>query len=204
LFIVSRFREELGQLAGQDRAQASRIAITRTLETAGRTVLFSGLTVAAALTSLMIFPQAFLRSMGYGGVAAVVVAMLAALTILPAVLCLLGHRIDAIGIPRWLRPWRQAPADVRDGHWYRLARVVMRHAVVWVVVIVIGLAVLGAPFLGVHFGGIGTWVLPKDAPTHIAERKRINAFGGPTSDANIVMRGAHRSQVLGYAIAIRA
>src|SRR5699024_2773096 len=95
LFIVSRFREELGQLAGQDRAQASRIAITLTLETAGRTVLFSGLTVAAALTSLMIFPQAFLRSMGYGGVAAVVVAMLAALTILPAVLCLLGHRIDA-------------------------------------------------------------------------------------------------------------
>ena len=64
------------------------------MQTAGRTVLFSGLTVAAAMSSLLVFPQAFLRSMGYGGIAAVLVAMLAALTVLPATLRLLGRRID--------------------------------------------------------------------------------------------------------------
>src|SRR5699024_3974785 len=84
------------------------------------------------------------------------------------------------------------------------ARAVMRHALVWVVVIITALAVLGAPFIGVHWGGIGTWVLPQDAPTHIPQRKRVNEFGGPTSSANIVMRNAQRSQVLGYVIAIRA
>ena len=73
------------------------------MATAGRTVLFSGLTVAAAMSSLLVFPQTFLRSMGYGGISAVVIAMLAALTVLPAALRLLGRRIDA-------RPDALAPA----------------------------------------------------------------------------------------------
>jgi len=93
LFVISRFREELAQLPeyGPDSAA---IAVRRTMSTAGRTVLFSGLTVAAAMSSLLIFPQAFLKSMGYGGMAAVLVAMLAALTVLPATLRLLGRRVD--------------------------------------------------------------------------------------------------------------
>ena len=80
-------------------------AIAVTMPTAGRTVLFSGLTVAAAMSSLLVFPQNFLRSMGYGGIAAVLVAMVAALTVLPAILLLLGRRIDAGRMP-----WRRAPA----------------------------------------------------------------------------------------------
>ena len=72
------------------------------MATAGRTVLFSGLTVAAAMSSLLVFPQAFLKSIGYGGIAAVVIAMLAALTVLPAMLRLLGRRIDAGRVP-WRR-----------------------------------------------------------------------------------------------------
>jgi RND superfamily putative drug exporter len=80
LFVVSRFREELA--AGHDTAEAIR----RTISTAGRTVVVSGLTVALALSSLLLFPMDFLKSMGYGGMAAVLVAMLAALTVLPALL----------------------------------------------------------------------------------------------------------------------
>src|SRR5690606_11762519 len=80
LFIVSRFREELARQPGTDRPQV-RAAIAATLVTAGRTVMFSGLTVAASLASLLIFPQTFLRSMGLGGIAAVLVAMFAALTV---------------------------------------------------------------------------------------------------------------------------
>ena len=104
LFVISRFREELALLPLDDPT-ASAVAIRRTMSTAGRTVMFSGLTVAAAISSLLIFPQGFLRSMGYGGIAAVLVAMLAALTVLPAVLRLLGRRIDAGRMP-----WRRRAA----------------------------------------------------------------------------------------------
>ena len=107
LFMISRFREELALLPVDDPDAAST-AIRRTMTTAGRTVLFSGLTVAAALSSLLIFPQAFLKSMGYGGVAAVLVAMVAALTVLPATLRLLGRRVDAGRLP-----WRRKPAGRR-------------------------------------------------------------------------------------------
>ena len=81
------------------------------MATAGRTVLFSGLIVAASLASLLIFPQNFLRSMGYGGMAAVLVAMVAALTVLPALLVVLGQRIDAGRMP-WLRK-RASPRPER-------------------------------------------------------------------------------------------
>ena len=82
------------------------------MATAGRTVLVSGLTVALALASLLIFPQVFLRSMGFGGMFAVLVAMLAALTVLPALLAVLGPRVNALRIPL---PWRRGPASVHSG-----------------------------------------------------------------------------------------
>jgi len=108
LFVVSRFREELDKYPGTEREHVNA-AITATMATAGRTVLFSGLIVAASLASLLIFPQSFLRSMGYGGVAAVLVAMLAALTLLPALLAVLGPRIDAGRMP-WRRGSRAKDA----------------------------------------------------------------------------------------------
>ncbi|MBF9134508.1 MMPL family transporter, partial [Plantactinospora sp. S1510] len=105
LFIVSRFREELG--AGHPTARA----IQRTMNTAGRTVMVSGLTVATAMASLLIFPQVFLRSMGLGGIAAVLVAMVASLTVLPALLAVLGPRINALAVrlPRRRRPASTGP-----------------------------------------------------------------------------------------------
>ena len=94
LFMTARFREELG------RQPTVEHALSRTVATAGRTVAVSGVTVAVALASLMLFPEMFLRSMGYGGVATVVVDMLAALTVMPALLAVLGYRVNALRVRR--------------------------------------------------------------------------------------------------------
>src|SRR6185369_2364754 len=102
LFIVTRFREELATGNGDVRR-----ALERTLATAGRTVLFSGLTVSVSLLGLLLFPEGFLRSMGLGAIGAVLVAMLAALTILPALLAVLGRRVNALSLRRLVR--RPAP-----------------------------------------------------------------------------------------------
>jgi uncharacterized membrane protein YdfJ with MMPL/SSD domain len=151
LFIVTRFREELR------RQRTVEQAVARTMATAGRTVAVSGVTVAVALTSLMLFPETFLRSMGYGGVATVAVDMLAALTVLPAMLAVLGHRVNALGIRRSVRG---AARDEASGGWYRLAHSVMRRPVSYVAVITIGLLALGAPFLRISWGGTDARVLP--------------------------------------------
>ncbi len=178
LFVVSRFREELR------RGASTEDAVARTMATAGRTVAVSGVTVAIALAGLLLFPQNFLRSMGFGGIAAVLVAMVAALTVLPALLGLLGHRVDGLSVRRLARRVlgrrvlgrrvlgrrvlgrpepRAATAGARaDGHgaWYRIAHSVMRRPVVYAVGIVALLLALGAPFLRVEFGGVDARVLP--------------------------------------------
>ena len=151
LFMVTRFREEL------HRQPTVEQAVARTVATAGRTVAVSGVTVAVALTSLMLFPEDFLRSMGYGGVATVAVDMLAALTVLPALLAVLGYRVNALRIRRSVR---RAPRDETSGAWYRLAHSVMRRPVVYAAVIVIGLLALGAPFLRISWGGTDARTLP--------------------------------------------
>ena len=123
LFIVSRYREEIAK-DGPGLA-----AMRRVLATAGRTVFFSSLTVAAALASLLVFPQRFLYSMGLGGALVALFAALISLTVLPAVLTLLGTRVNALA-PRFLQ--RRAEADTRpdeSGFWYRLSRFVMRRPV---------------------------------------------------------------------------
>src|SRR5262249_29623810 len=119
LFTVSRYREEAARTGfGVD-------ALRRTLATAGRTILFSSLTVAAALAALMIFPQNFLFSMGLGGGVVGLVAATLALIVLPAMLALLGPRVNALA-PSWLQ--RAADRDARPdetGFWYRLSRFVI-------------------------------------------------------------------------------
>jgi trehalose monomycolate/heme transporter len=151
LFMVTRFREEL------HRQPTVEQAVARTVATAGRTVAVSGITVALALTSLMLFPVDFLRSMGYGGVATVAVDMLAALTVLPALLAVLGHRVNALRIRRSVQ---RPPKDEASGAWYRLAHSVMRRPVVYVTVITIGLLALAAPFLRISWGGTDARTLP--------------------------------------------
>jgi uncharacterized membrane protein YdfJ with MMPL/SSD domain len=157
LFIVSRYREELARVGPGPEA------IRRTLATAGRTVLFSSLTVAAALGSLLLFPQRFLYSMGIGGMMVAALAGAVALLVLPAVLALLGTRVNAAA-PRRLQ--RAADADARpaqSGPWYRLSRAVMRRPGTIAASSAVLLIALGMPFLGIKFTAVDASVLPTSA-----------------------------------------
>jgi putative drug exporter of the RND superfamily len=162
LFIVSRFREELR--LGRDAA------IRTTMQTAGRTVLFSALTVALSLAALLMFPVYFLRSFAYAGIAVVGLAALAALVILPALLRLLGTRVNALDlrvpVRRWLRRPPPRPVAVEESFWYRLTSAVMRRAVPVGLAVVAVLLVLGGPFLGVKFGYPDERVLPSTASAY--------------------------------------
>jgi RND superfamily putative drug exporter len=198
LFVVSRFREELARRPDDDPAAVSA-ALTTTMRTAGRTVLFSGLTVAAAMSSLLVFPQAFLRSMGYGGIAAVLVAMVATLTVLPATLRLLGRRIDKGRVLR-----RRRTVDEGHGVWARIAGGVMRRPV-WVLVLVTtGLLVLASPFLGVKWGSVDHKILPPDAPSYVAMEKLASEFGPETSSATVVLDGTAPADVDAYVSEVEA
>jgi trehalose monomycolate/heme transporter len=198
LFIVSRFREELAARPGTGRDGVADAVVT-TVASAGRTVMVSGLTVAAALASLLIFPQGFLRSMSIGGIAAVLVAMTAALTILPATLALVGRRIDSGRMP-WRR--RRSRAYDDQGGWARLARSVMRRPIAYAAPIVVVLLALGAPFLGASWGSVDERVLPEDAPSRVASEKLASEFGGEQSTANIVVTGADETQLREYVTAV--
>ncbi|HET9676763.1 MAG TPA: MMPL family transporter [Solirubrobacterales bacterium] len=157
LFIVSRYREEIAK-DGPGLA-----AMRRVLATSGRTVFFSSLTVAAALASLLIFPQRFLYSMGLGGALVALFAATISLTVLPAVLTLLGTRVNA-GAPKFLQ--RRAEADARPaqaGFWYRLSRFVMRRPVPVATLSAAFLILLGLPFFGIKFNTVDPTVLPSSA-----------------------------------------
>jgi RND superfamily putative drug exporter len=157
LFIVSRYREEIAK-DGPGLA-----AMRRVMTTAGRTVLFSSLTVAAALASLIVFPQRFLYSMGFGGSLVTLLAALVSLTVLPAVLTLLGTRVNALA-PQALR--RRAEAETRpdeQGFWYRLSRFVMRRPAPVATLSALFLIVLGIPFFGIKFTSADPQILPEEA-----------------------------------------
>lgn len=168
LFIVSRFREELTN-CDNDTATA----LGRTVATAGRTIIFSALTVLVALAGLIIFPIGFLRSMGIGGAAAVLVALLGTLTFLPAILALLEKNVNALRVSN-LVPKRILKGSRRVGNWERITRVVMRRPLIIVLATLTLLLVAGSPFLQVHFINPDYHVLPAasqarqvgDAVTH--------------------------------------
>jgi RND superfamily putative drug exporter len=141
LFIVSRYREEIAANG------AGPLALRRTMATAGRTVVFSGATVAVALLSLLVFPQRFLYSMGVGGTIVTLSAVAAALIALPAALALLGKRVNALAPARFQRSGRRAASSVDHGPWYRLARFVMRRPVLVTTVTALLLLLLTAPVL---------------------------------------------------------
>jgi RND superfamily putative drug exporter len=173
LFIVSRFREELR--AGYD----TRTAVVRTICTAGRTIAVSGITVTLALASLLLFPQGFLRSMGYGGMAAVMIAMIASLSLLPAGLTVLGPRINALRVPL---PWRRRGAPGSDrGAWARLARSVMHRPWLYLVGVLVILAVLAAPVTRITFGGADTRVLPTTASSRVVDSRISAEFPGAST-----------------------
>jgi RND superfamily putative drug exporter len=155
LLLVSRYREEL---AAQHTVEA---AIARTLETAGRTVVFSGATVAASLAALLVFPIPYLRSFAYAGIAVVLLSCFAALIVLPAVLGSLGDRLHT----------RRAQRH-GAGFWGRQASRVMRHALLYVTGATALLLLLGLPFLGAHMGRIDDRVLP----AHLSSRQTNDAI----------------------------
>ena len=186
LFIVTRFREQLA--LGND----VETALAVTMSTAGRTVAFSGVTVGVAISSLVLFPVMFLRSMAYGGAAAVLVAMIAALTALPALLAVLGHRVNTLRIPFLNRRSLKRGGGLgsaEHGAWYRLAHSVMRRPIRYVVVLVPLLLVLGIPFLQAQLGGVDHRALPAGADSRtVTEVLQSDFAGAGGSDVLVAAR----------------
>src|SRR5919204_3098741 len=154
LFVVSRFREELARGESVERAVAWSVA------TAGRAVLFSGATVMIGLLALVTFDITALRSMGVAGSLVVAISVLAALTLLPAVLGIMGPRVDALAIGPLAASARRA--GNASGFWTRLAHVVMVRPVHFLVPLLAVLIGLGLPFLRVEFGAPDASILPTD------------------------------------------
>ncbi|MEU9176438.1 MMPL family transporter [Streptomyces sp. NPDC048550] len=192
LFIVRRFREELA--AGRDPVAA----VGATLRTAGRTVLFSALTVAVSLSAMLFFPMYFLRSFAYAGVAVVLLAAAAALILLPAALVLLGERVNSLDLRRlWRRGRARAAAgapgaDAEAGRgWARATALVMRRAPVFAIATTAGLLLLGLPFLGVKFGTVDDRQLPKTASSHLVQQQIRDGFpGSPGAGLTVLAEGA--------------
>ncbi len=187
LFIVTRFREELGPGNGDVKG-----ALERTMATAGRTVVFSGLTVSTSLLGLMLFPEMFLRSMSMGAIAATLVAMLAALTILPALLALLGHRVNALSIQRLFRrnsSQRQVASTETRGAWFRISETVMRRPIVVGLAALAILVTLGLPFLRVSFAPPDVKVLPANQEARLVSDRLSRDFAQQgNSQLEIVVR----------------
>ncbi|MFJ5099944.1 MMPL family transporter [Streptomyces sp. NPDC088554] len=183
LFIVRRFREELAEGA------EVREAVGVTLRTAGRTVLFSALTVAVSLAAMMVFPQYFLQSFAYAGIAVVLLAAVAALVLLPAALMLLGHRVNSLDLRRLLRKKTRKPQEEGVG-WGRAAALVMRRAPLFAFGTAIVLVLLGLPFLGAKFGTADYRQLPAGADVRIVQEEIRDGFpGNPGGALEILAEG---------------
>jgi RND superfamily putative drug exporter len=156
LLMVSRFREEL------DRGRDTGAAVARTVETAGRTIVFSALTVAVALGALILFPLYFLRSFAYAGIGVVLIAMLSAIFVLPALLAVLGHRVNSMRLP-WVK---RTPSSV-SALWARIAAVALKRPVLLGAPVVLLLVVAAVPLLKVEFGTPDDRVLTDSAETRV-------------------------------------
>jgi putative drug exporter of the RND superfamily len=201
LFMVSRYREEVA--AGwpvQD-------AVVRTVRTAGRTVAFSAATVAISLASLLVFKQAFLRSFAFAGVAVALIAALASVVVLPALLAVLGHRVDSLslrrrgkdGVPRRRgksgahrgqavlsaasTALSQTERDLSNGVWHRIAMGVMRRPVRVAAVASVALLLLGVPFLNINLALSDHRVLPSSATARIALNEIGSGFSSRENGA---------------------
>jgi RND superfamily putative drug exporter len=171
LFMVSRFREEMAN------GETPDVAIRTTLRTAGRTVLFSSLTIAAAAASMTVFKINFLWSMGAAGVIVALMACAVALTVLPAVMRLLGHRVN------WLAPrrWQQKPTNIADtsGFWYRFSHFVMRRPIPLAALAAAVLIALGLPFAGIKFNSVDQTALPVTSDARVVNETLKRDFGWP-------------------------
>jgi uncharacterized membrane protein YdfJ with MMPL/SSD domain len=161
LLLLSRYREERAQTPDL------RLALRRALVPAGHTIFYSALTVAASMATLLVFPLRFLRSMGYGGIVASIVAMLVALVVLPTILRLLGGRIDALTLPRWRDPKRLA---VPSRFWRSLGRLVTERPIPVATLVVVLTIALATPLLRIHWTTVDASSLPSSAQAFQADR----------------------------------
>ncbi|WP_441108844.1 MMPL family transporter [Nonomuraea sp. ZG12] len=187
LIMISRFREEVR--AGRDRAAA----VAGTVQHAGRTVIYSGLTVTASLAVLFALPFDFLRSFAYGGIAVVVGGLIAAVVVLPAVLATIGGAL----LPR------REPSARGAGFWHGLAIRVMRRPLLYGGLATALLLILASPFLGLRLGTADDRILPPDAAPRQTQDLIRQTFSAEESDAvQIVSTGAAGQDVTGYAGAL--
>ena len=191
LLIVNRFREEMA------RGLDNETAIVNTLRSAGKTVFYSGLTVVLTLISLTFFPQNFLKSMGYAGAAVVALAVIGALIPLPALLAILGAKINK-GVVR-----RSGIVQKEDGRWAQIARFVMRRPVSVVAASLAILAILIAPITNIKFSQIDSDVLPKSDRAYQASQFIANEFPGQESNPIEIVfpDGAQQSEEIATYIA---
>ncbi len=166
LFLVARFREELG--AGRTVEDA----VVVTVATTGRAVAFSGVTVAASACGLFVFPQMFLRSVAFGSIAVVAGSLIMALTLLPALLAILGHRVDSLRVPLF------PPSKIDDDHgfWVVLSRGVMKRPITVVVAVVVPLLFLAAPFRRFEPSLPDHRILPMGTPARVSMELLNSAF----------------------------
>ena len=179
LFVVSRFREELA--AGRTIENA----VVRTMTTAGRTVMVSGTTIVVALAGLLLFPLPFLHGIAYGGMSAVVVAMLGSMSVLPALLAALGPRIDLVRMP-----WRRSaePVTAEHGFWSKVGGAVMKRPIVFMLLSTAILVGLATPFLHASFGTVDETVLPEGVESRVVSERLEHDFpGGRLSNLDVLV-----------------
>ena len=195
LFIVSRYREELS--GGHEPGEA----VVRTVRTAGRTILFSAVTVAIGLSAMLVFPIPFMRSFGYAGVGVAASAAFGAVVMLPAMLAALGHRVDKG------RVFKRRPVVDGEGMWHRVAVFVMRRPLPIATAVIALLLLLGAPFLGLRLGTPDDRVLAPGAEvreTHDILREDYAAGEAATIQVVVPDVGSASSEIAGYAAELSA
>jgi uncharacterized membrane protein YdfJ with MMPL/SSD domain len=198
LFVVSRFREELATGA------ATAEALRRTMRTAGRTVLFSAVTVAAAMAALIVFDLRFLFSMGYGGVLVALTAALVSLTVLPALLAVLGPRVNALGLKRWKQSLQRDAQHVQEGPWYRFSQWVMRRPGPVAAGTAALLIAMGLPFLRIEFTGVDASVLPTERSARVVQDALDTEFPpGRTSPIYVAAETDDAAEVREFAGTLR-
>lgn len=179
LFIVNRFREELARDGDRERA------LVVTMVTAGRTIAVSGITVSAALSGLLLFPQMFLRTLGMAGIATVLMAMFGAVVLLPTLLAILGPRVEWGAVRR-----RRNVRNADRGFWYRLGRSVMKRPLPYFALTLAILAVLFGPFRNVQFTSVDARVLPEGSqPRQVVETIKRDFPGGGAEPIDVVVSG---------------
>ena len=175
LFVISRFRD------GLDAGEPTGAAVRHTIGSTGRMILFSGLTVGFALASLTVFPQRFLYSIGVGGALVALTSVLVSLTVLPAMLALLGPRVNALAPRRLQSP----PSEQR---WYSLGRFVLRHPIPIATVVMAAMVLISLPFLRVELTRADPSVLPAESSAHQVDAILEERFAGdPASVIDIVL-----------------